>query len=277
MQLVMRIIFIFSAICTFAIAQHLDNVVDDISSHFKSFEYSDVIIIADSILLQDSSLSSANLIEINRMKALSHFVLGEEHFSKNCFNEILKIDPKFKLDPVLNSPKIISFFNQVKLDYLQAQIILRENQSLVEQNIDQSTITKFSNQQNAMKGAMIKSILLPGWGHLHLDRKKPGILLMTGTLTTLPPMLYYIFNSNNKEKEYLNATDFDEIQTKYDSYNESYQIRNVFIAGFTIVWLYSQWDLFSENSQQQKIHIQPGLAKDRQDQIIWTVKFTHHF
>lgn len=95
MQLVMRIIFIFSAICTFAIAQHLDNVVDDISSHFKSFEYSDVIIIADSILLQDSSLSSANLIEINRMKALSHFVLGEEHFSKNCFNEILKIDPKF--------------------------------------------------------------------------------------------------------------------------------------------------------------------------------------
>lgn len=277
MFLVSRIIYIFFLICSFAFAQRLNDDVDEVSSPFKSFRYSEVIAIADSILLQDSLLSVSDLIEINRMKALSHFSLGEEVFARNSFYDILTIDPTFKLDPVQNSPKIINFFNRIKLDYLQAQIILKDQQAPIEQKIDQLTNTQTLSPQKSMKSAMVKSMLLPGWGHLHLERNKPGILLLTGTLATLPPMFYYIFDTNKKEKVYLNATEFEDINSRYDDYNKSYKIRNGFIAGFTIIWLYSQWDLFSGNSDQQKILIQPSLSKDNHGQLIWTANFTHRF
>ena len=276
MFLLTRIICLFSLFCTFAFAQHLNDAVEVVAIPFKSFRYSEVIATADSILSQDSLLTSPNLIEISRMKAISHFSLAEELFARNCFNDILKIDPKFKLDPVQNSPKIISFFNQIKLDYLQSQIILGD-QSPVEQKINQSKKMFTLNPQKSMKSAMVKSMLFPGWGHINFDKKKSGILLISCTLSTLPLMVYYIFDTNKKEKDYLNETDFNEISNKYDDYNKSYKIRNGFITGYTLIWLYSQWDLFSNDSKEQKMIIQPGVLKNSHGQLIWTVQFNHHF
>lgn len=270
------ILFSIILFCTFTAAQHHSHTVDQVAAPFKSFQYTDVISIADSILSQDSLLTSNELIEIYRMKALSHFSLGEEIYTKNCFNEILEIDPRFKLDPVQNSPKIISFFNQIKLDYLQNQITKNEV-TAVEQN-NELLKTKFTlHPQKSMKSAMVKSILLPGWGHLYLDKKKSGIMLILGSVVTLPSMIYFIFDTNQKEKDYLNETNSSAIQTKYDDYNQSYKIRNGLIAGYSLIWLYSQWNLFSSNDKNQQLMFQPGIMKKDNNRKIWTAHIKYYF
>lgn len=276
MQKLVRILCLISFLAGICLAQHTSHTVDQVLIPFKSFQYSEVISIADSILSQDSLLSETELIEINRMKAISHFSLGEELYARNCFYEILKIDPKFKLDPVQNSPKIIYFFNQVKLDYLQAQITLKD-QTPVKQSIAPQKETFASNSEKSMKSAMIKSVLFPGWGHLYLNKKSHGVPLLIGSMLTLPPMIYYIFDCNQKEKTYLNETDHNLIQSKYDGYNQSYKIRNSFIAGFSMIWLYSQWDLFSESSNKQMITMQPNFSNDKQGHIRFTARFNYTF
>jgi hypothetical protein len=271
-----RIIYLLFLFCTFAAAQHHSNVVEGVATPFKSFQYSEVITIADSVLAQDSLLTATELIEIYRMKALSHFSLGEEIYAKNCFNEILKTDPRFKLDPVQNSPKIISFFNQIKLDYLQNQITIK-NSTPIEQNNEPLKTTFTLYPQKNIKSAMVKSVLLPGWGHLYLDKKKSGIPLLLGSIVTLPSMIYFIYDANQKERDYLNETDSDEIQTKYDTYNQAYKIRNGLIAGYALIWLYSQWDLFSGSGDRQQMMFQPGLSKNKTSHTIWTAQFNFHF
>jgi hypothetical protein len=276
MHKLIRILFSFYLFFTFAAAQHPSDALEDVARPFKSFQYSEVISIADSILTQDSVLSSPDLMEIYRMKALSHFSLGEELYAKNCFYEILKIDPRFKLDPVQNSPKIISFFNQIKLDYLQNQITIKDSTPSEENNDSAKTVFPSYLQKN-MKSAMVKSLVLPGWGHLYLDKKKSGIILLTGSFVTIPSMIYFIFDTNQKEKDYLNQTDFDEIQNKYDDYNQSYKIRNALIAGYALIWLYSQWDLFSGDHPNDQLMLQPAILKHNNGQTVWTAQFKYQF
>ncbi|MEJ2542505.1 MAG: hypothetical protein P8Y99_00390 [Calditrichaceae bacterium] len=270
------ILYILFLLFAFASAQHHSHAVDDVATPFKSFKYSEVVSLADSILSQDSLLTLNELLEIYRMKALSHFSLGEELYAKNCFTEILEIDPRFKLDPVQNSPKIISFFNQIKLDYLQNKITTNET-TPVEQ-INEPIKTNFTlYPQKSMKNAVIKSIVLPGWGHLYLGKKKSGILLMMGSAVTLPSMIYFIFDTNQKEKDYLNETNLDALQTKYDDYNQSYKIRNGLIAGYSLIWLYSQWNLFSSDGTNQQLMFQPGIIKNSNGQTVWIAQIKYKF
>lgn len=276
MHKLLWILLSFYLFFTFAVAQHPSDAVEDVATPFKSFQYSEVISIADSILAQDSVLTSPDLMEIYRMKALSHFSLGEELYAENCFYEILKIDPRFKLDPVQNSPKIISFFNQIKLDYLQNHITMKDSTSSKKNN--DSVKTAFSSYfQKNMKSAMVKSLVLPGWGHLYMDKKKSGIILLTGSFVTIPSMIYFIFDTNQKEKDYLNQTDFDEIQNKYDDYNQSYKIRNGLIAGYALIWFYSQWDLFSRDHHNNQLMLQPAILKNNDGQIVWIAQFKYQF
>ena len=276
MRKFLRILSSLFLLYTLAVAQHHTDAVEGVAIPFKSFQYSEVISLADSVLAQDSLLTATELIEIYRMKALSHFSIGEEQYAKNCFNEILKTDPRFKLDPVQNSPKIISFFNQIKLDYLQNQITIK-NSTPLEQNNEPIKTTFALYPQKNIKSAMVKSVLLPGWGHLYLDKKKSGIPLLLGSIVTLPSMIYFIYDANQKERDYLNETDSDEIQTKYDTYNQSYKIRNGLIAGYALIWLYSQWDLFSGSGDRQQMMFQPGISKNKTGHTIWTAQFNFHF
>lgn len=276
MRLFLRILYFLYLLFAFISAQHQSDAVERLAKPFKSFNYAEVTSIADSILTEDSLLTSTDKIEIYRLKALCHFSLGEELYAKNCFNEILKIDPRFKLDPVQNSPKIISFFNQIKLDFLQNQIIQNETQP-IRQN-DGPTKTNFTlYQQKSMKSAVLKSLVLPGWGHLYLEKKKPGIILTLGSMITLPSMIYFIFDTNQKEKDYLNETNSDAIQVEYKEYNQSYKIRNGLIAGYTLIWLYSQWDLFSGNNQSQLLMFQPVILKNNTGHTIFTAQLKYHF
>ena len=91
--------------------------VEIVRQKFRNFEYDSVITYASKALAEKEHFSSENLIDIYELKAISHFSLLEMNASLSSFLEMLKIDPDYSLDPVKTSPKILSFFEELKKSY----------------------------------------------------------------------------------------------------------------------------------------------------------------
>jgi hypothetical protein len=84
---------------------------------------------------------------------------------------------------------------------------------------------------------------LPGLGHLYNESTTKGWILTSLSAVSLTSIIYFIVDSNKKEKEYLQERNRDLIEDKYDSYNLSSGLKNISIGSFVVIWLYSQFDL----------------------------------
>ena len=220
-------------------AQEGNDSLAVLKNELESFKYSDVIQHANLMLLHKEELSKATLIEVYRMKAIAQFSLPDDKGAKITFINILNIDTSYSLDSSNTSPKIITYFNQIKQNYLAD--LSRQKLPL---EVKTDTVIIHDERSAAMlKQAVIRSVIFPGLGHFYLDQNLKGITLSSLTVITLSSMIYYIIDSNNKQKDYLNARDDITIQTRYNEYNTSYKLRNISIISLAAVWLYSQIDI----------------------------------
>lgn len=251
-------VFLFGSI---SFAQKLS--LDEIRNYYKSFNYQKVIELSET-LLRDNELSSSEIIELETMKAVSHYSLNDETSARKSFIEILKLDRNYSLDPAFISPKIISLFENTKKDFNQ---IYADNK---EENVDNKTENE--NLPQLIKTIpqdytpMLKSMVIPGWGQLSKDMSAKNWLITAAGVASLGSMIYYIIDANDKEKDYLNETDPLLIQPKYESFNSSYKTRNTLIAAYAAVWLFAQLDLiiFDSGTESIPLSISSG-ANQRSD------------
>jgi hypothetical protein len=220
-------------------AQDANHSISLLKNELESFRYKNVIEHADSIILHSDILSRPTLIEIYRMKATAQFSLSDIEGTKITFLNILNIDTTHTLDPSNTSPKIITFFNQVRHDYL-AELSMQKRTLKVKPD---TVVIHDVTASLLLKQAAIRSILFPGLGHFYLDQNIKGIALSSLSAVALSSTIYFIIESNNKQKDYLNARDPLLIQTKYNEYNTSYKLRNISIFALAAVWIYTQIDL----------------------------------
>lgn len=227
-------------------AQIRQDSISVLKNELESFKYTDVIKHADLMILHKEELSKATLIEVYRMKAIAQFSLSDEEGAKTTFTNILNIDTTYILDSSNTSPKIITYFNQLKRNYLAG---LSRQKQYLEAKTD-TVIIQDERSSVMLRQAVIRSVIFPGLGHFYLNQNLKGITLSSLTVITLSSMIYYIIDSNSKQKDYLNARDNITIQTMYNKYNTSYKLRNISIISLAAVWLYSQIDIlfFSSNN-----------------------------
>jgi tetratricopeptide (TPR) repeat protein len=209
---------------------------------FNSFEHVEVIKMSNSLLKNKDNFSSSELIEIYRMKGISHYTLAEDEAAKRSFREILQIDPAFELNPSVTSPKIITFFNELKISYeeeikQEPLVLIKVDTVYVPQEVPM--VVGIENYRSSIS----KSLILPGWGHLASNEKTKGVILTGLSSLSAASFLYFLFDTNKKEKDYLNEKNGERILQKYDEYNFSYKMRNISIITFAVTWIYSQIDL----------------------------------
>lgn len=232
-----------------------------IEQKYESFEYSTVVQLVNNKLLSDTTLTNEQKIQLYKLKAISFYSLSELDSTRTTFIKLLYLDENVTFDPVQTSPKIIEYFNSVKAVFdriidaqeIDADIDTGEDSEVV---ADETAIF----DGDLFTSAMYKSILLPGLGHLTAGSDGKGWLLTTLGAANLGAMVYYIFDTNSKEKKYLSETNLGEINSKYNSYNSSYQIRNILIGTFTTIWLYSQLDLIFNNENFFVKDIKPSFS-----------------
>lgn len=220
------------------------NLFNKIKAEFINFQYKELIKDADELLKNGPDYDSSTVIEVYRMKAVSHFSLMQDKEAENSFRKILELDTAFSLDPYQNSPKIIQFFSDLKLTYISGLKKIEEEKILIKP--DTVYITKEVQvpiRQESANPKIIRSLILPGWGHLYSGEKTKGWFLASlGSLSFLSS-LYFTIDASSKEKLYSNETNLNRINTRYNDFNTSYKIRNISLLTFAAVWIYSQLDI----------------------------------
>jgi hypothetical protein len=225
-------------ICLFLTIKIVAQSKDIIVSKFESFQYDTVIQMVNNRLNADTSLSSSDRIQLIEMKAISFFSISEMDSAEATFIELLSLDPNFRFNPVRTSPKIIEHFNSIKSVFNKVKTISKQKESGVS---DKGIIKSFDS--DAFSTSLAKSIVLPGLGHISNQSSTKGWLITIFGTANLASMVYYIVETNNREKKYLNETDLSKIESKYNSYNSSYKTRNILIGTFAAIWVFSQLDL----------------------------------
>jgi hypothetical protein len=225
-------------------AQEQNALLDSLKSKFENFEYSEAVNLADNILAGNNNLGKAVLLEIYLIKGTSYFSLWNKSAAKECFEKILSLDPKYVPDPDKISPKVIAFYDEVKLNFnneVKTQDTLAVNESDISKNLYEENL--LLKEKLLSRDAIIKSIAFPGWGQQSRDYSSKGLILTSLGILSLASSAYFIIDSNQKEKNYINETDPSLIQFKYDKYNKSYKLRNISISLFTVTWLYNMFDI----------------------------------
>ena len=104
--------------CGALVAQE-NKPLQELRAAYESFEYRNVVQIADKLLLRKERLTEQNFIDLYIMKAVAHFSLSEEDLARRSFFEILFVHNDFQLDSTTISPKIIDFFTTVQSEFQQ--------------------------------------------------------------------------------------------------------------------------------------------------------------
>jgi hypothetical protein len=230
-------------VMNFAFPQQKTDIAN-IRALYESFEYKGVIKLSDSVLAEKGTLDKSDLTEILMMKAVSHYVLAEEPQVRKCFIDMLKIDRHLVLDSEKVSPKIVSLFNDVKNDFIQTipeEQKFTDNKQEVTNPLENDPISEKLQDQ---KNSIIRSFLFPGWGHIYSGNTTKGTIISAAALINLGSMIYFIIDSNSKEKKYLSVTNDNNIKSSYGTYNRSYKTRNILISSMICIYTYAQLDLF---------------------------------
>jgi hypothetical protein len=249
------------------LSQDNKEIIQNLTQKFHDFEYQQIVNETDSLLKEKEKFSNPEIIEIYRMKGISHYALLDDSEARLSFIDILKIDTSYTLDPSYTSPKIITFFSEVKNEYLTS----------IEGKEEQIFITKYdtiyvpvtyrdSISENNIKQALVRSVFIPGTGHLYLQSNVKSWVLTFLSAASVGSAIYFIIDSNKKEKIYLEEGNINEVGERYNEYNFSYRMRNLSFITFTALWIYSQLDLlfFIEKDQPgifsylPKIYLNPG-------------------
>lgn len=237
---------VFASLLVFAMHSSAQVPLASIRSAYKNFDYEQVITLSERALENKEQLTAAQVVEILQMKAIAHYSRQDLTSALFAFQEILRIDPEFQLDPVKTSPKIIQFFDEIKKSMPQPV-------SAEPVRID--TVKFFIERNYKIKWALGRSMLMPGWGHRYINNTSKGTALSAIGLAALASALYFTIDCQRNEKAYLSETDKQLIDEKYSKYNTAYKFRNTFIASYALTWLFSQVDLlvFQKDDSERPI------------------------
>ena len=216
--------------------------IQDIRQHFENFDYLAVIKLSSEALLNSDTIVTKDFVEIQMMKGVSHFVLNETPLTRRCFIEILKADSLYQIDSEKTSPKIVRLFTEVKNEYRQSikpERVLPQITEVTKKTVCDTVFVR----EDFNRHSLLKSLILPGWGHLDQSTEDvKGWVIASAALVNTSALIYYIFDTNKKEKSYLGENDISMIKSKYNDYNSSYKMRNVLLCSLVGIWAYAQID-----------------------------------
>ncbi|MBN2571756.1 MAG: hypothetical protein JXA68_06480 [Ignavibacteriales bacterium] len=217
--------------------------IEKLHNQYEKFEYQDAIRTAEKLIVVKDSLSVNEIMDVLVIKSISHYSLNEMKSAKRCFIEILEIQETYQLDKSIVSPKIITFFEDTRDDYLQISSEFKTEENISDSLfLEQIKITEM--ESDLFKTACIKSIFFPGWGHFEIGNNTKGWILSSLNAVNLGTLIYFVFDCDKKEKDYMSETNFELIEQKYTAYNKSYKTRNILFFSYLTIWLYSQIDIW---------------------------------
>ena len=232
-------IFISSAL----IAQTAEYEIFQLRFLYNEIKFEEVISKGNELLKDTEILNKFNLTEIHTYLALSFYNIGKQDSSRSHFYTLLSLDADFEPDAVNTSPKILSFFQEIKnsfrLDYNNKVALPFKSYIFVE---------------DIRPMAALRSLVFPGWGQYYKEQKSKAYIFGITFLTTSVITIATYSVERNYREEYLNESNPSKIEARYNDYNGMSKTRRVFQYTAIAIWAAGIGDaLFSEYEPMPQI------------------------
>jgi hypothetical protein len=197
------------------------------------------------------NLPMADKTAFHKFKAFRAYQMDEQSVAQNHFRELIKIDPAYTLDRLTTSPKLLTLFDQVKIEYLEQQ-----HEHL-----------KMLSQRNNFTDTPWRSLLFPGWEQWHRGASTKAYTWAALGTITLAGTIQSVIRTSIKHQEYLDEKDPARVKMRYKDYNDLYKSQYYWAYSLATVWIASHIDavfftkdksleISLENFQQKRM----GLA-----------------
>ena len=242
-------------------------VMDSVRSAFNRFAYDVAEQRARAALADFDRFTPDQLAELHSLRARMAYADGRMAEAREQFVAALTIVPELTLDPLLVSPKIIAYFEEVKADWLARQASAVGGQGGV------AATPRYVVVQDPRPAAALRSMVLPGWGQLYKGERTKGWLLVglwtgTGTATALAHVA-----RGRAEEAYLEERTPAEVAGRYATYNRRHKWRNNLALATAALWVLSYVDALTTDVRPVSgLQVGVGVRADRpalRVQISW--------
>jgi len=211
-----------------SIAQKQNPDISQIKYLYDTLRFEKSIEFGQHVLKKEKHIPAQHLEYIHKYMAYSFYNLGMIDSVRIHFLSLLTINPKMELNPVETSPKIIDFFNQIKLNFKE----LNEDSNII-------SYPKYIFIEDKRPDAAWRSAILPGWGQYYKGETSRAYILGAAFLTSSVFFAVSIANETKYKDLYFSSTDPDEISNIYEKYNNWSKIRKVLMFSTVGIWIFS--------------------------------------
>ncbi len=219
---------------------------------FRQLDYETAQKIGKQITADFKKYTPIELLEAHKILGVIAYQDGNVSEANAQFEQALSIDRTVTLDSIYVSPKIIQFFDELKLHYNSKQAIGKP---------DQSIHYRYMVQPDPRPAATLRSMILPGWGQLYKNDRTKGIVLVSATATITLGTAVFHFMQKDAHDEYLKAIDEKTIQQEYDKYNLFYKLRNNAALAYGGIWLFSFFDALLAEPTERKLKVSFNMSE----------------
>jgi tetratricopeptide (TPR) repeat protein len=226
-----------------------DSIVAKIRSEFEIGNIYDAEVLGLKALHTPGDLSKKHLFEIHKYLAFCYVAMGERENALSEFLAMLEIDPSYKFDRQIISPKITEVFDLAQEQFKQKrkELIKANHKSLESQRIT----------------ASLRSLIFPGLGQLSKGEKTKGYIIMSGETFSILSLGFTQYKLSQTHNDYLKATYSAEIAEKYRIYNKYYRLRNFSLISTIGIYLYSYLDCLYTKQPTEKKSFSLSVSPDR--------------
>lgn len=218
----------------YVFAQTEQQLFEKMLNAFQTLKYDNAQQFARQITEKYDSHTRFELLEAHKILGIIAYQSDQKTNEATVqFEQALSLDQTTTLDSIYASPRTIQFFETLK-----SKFIAENKFDLSEKSVSY----RYLIQPDPRPNATFRSMVLPGWGQIYKNDTRKGYLLITSSALTMITVGLFHVLQNNAHSDYLNATAPDDIQQKYDRYNQRYKIRNNAALLGGGVWIYAFFD-----------------------------------
>ncbi|MFQ5753358.1 MAG: hypothetical protein ACE5HI_15310 [bacterium] len=224
---------------SFVLSQNKEaRLVQEIRNAYDKIKYTEAETKAQAALKEYQRFTPAQLTEIHKILALIYYSQNNAVAAKEHFENALSLNPDLTLDPLFVSPKILDYFNQLKLTW----------QLKSKRDSETGSEVRYLLVQDRRPVAAFRSMILPGWGQIYKGEKRKGLVLSTLWGVGIAGSVVTHLARESAENKYLSETNPSTIQSRYHTFNTLHKLRNNFLIFSAGVWIYSYLDAILKES-----------------------------
>lgn len=254
----LKVIFVLLLSVTVVSGQDQNDtaLLREIEQAYNELNFTEAEIKAEAALGNHERFKVDELTQIHKILGLIYFSENRQAEARTEFENALALTPALELDPMMVSPKIMEFFDQLKADFIREQ-----------HNSDARSRVRYVLVSDPRPAAALRSMVLPGWGQLYKGEQRKGIVLISlWTAGIIGSVATHVVR-NDARDAYLAEKNPDEIEARFDRFDTFHKLRNSLVLFSAGVWLFSYFDAILKNQSQrpakQPFSVSPALSRDR--------------